>query len=70
MAWKRYRTPEGAHVTLNYTAEGLIELPAEPALDVNGRPRQPPTRNTSSANLRSPKPPPKTSRRCHEFHRH
>ena len=39
MAWKRYRTPEGAHVTLNYTAEGLIELPAEPALDVNGRPR-------------------------------
>ena len=40
MAWKRYRTPEGAHVTLNYTAEGLIELPAEPALDVNGRPRQ------------------------------
>ena len=39
MAWKRYRTPEGAHVTLNYTADGLIELPAEPALDVNGRPR-------------------------------
>lgn len=39
MAWKRYRTPEGAHVTLNYTADGLIELPAEPALDENGRPR-------------------------------
>ena len=39
MAWKRYRTETGAHVTLNYTAEGLIELPAEPALDENGRPR-------------------------------
>ena len=38
MAWKRYRTPEGAHVTLNYTADGLIELPAEPALAVNGPP--------------------------------
>ena len=39
MAWKRYRTETGAHVTLNYTADGLIELPAEPALDENGRPR-------------------------------
>lgn len=39
MAWKRYRTETGAHVTLNYTADGLIELPAEPALDANGRPR-------------------------------
>ena len=36
---KRYRTETGAHVTLNCTAEGLIELPAEPALDENGRPR-------------------------------
>lgn len=41
MAWKRYRTATGAHVTLNYEAPDLTELPTDPPLDINGKPRPP-----------------------------
>ena len=68
MAWKRYRTETGAHVTLNYTADGLIELPAEPALDANGRPR--PATYPQHSLGKPEEPETTTEERCHEFHRH
>lgn len=41
MAWKRYRTPDGAHVSLNWQPKGYELIKGEDALDVNGRPKPP-----------------------------
>ena len=42
MAFKRYRTAEGAHVTLDeaWAGPGYTEIPEEP-LGVDGRPKPP-----------------------------
>nr|DAF00011.1 MAG TPA: hypothetical protein [Caudoviricetes sp.] len=43
MAFKRWRTPSGAHVTLDesWKTPGWTELPAENPFGVDGKPRPP-----------------------------
>ena len=43
MAFRRYRTPQGAHVTLDesWAGDGLTLLPTEDPYGVDGKPKPP-----------------------------